>query len=248
MLCSTSPKQSVERRVSKVKDTSYIHDPPNEKRARDFRYCALVRTDRSKTRICTCVYVQYIKSPKDYIKRKINNYETIHTVTMMNPAATLSLLVLVLVRYSHGFSLPYTQIGGQRYPTNRFLSQDDSNDVMKTEIEEMRKEARRRIEALNTQITHGNSSTTSTSVDVLDQVEKTVAFEPVVAVSNKPVASETERPSYNSKSIARVKKQEVANLLDDTRWKITLNIGREPGKSGLFTLYTHVDHYTHIDH
>jgi hypothetical protein len=128
------------------------------------------------------------------------------------------------------------------------LSQDDSNDVMKTEIEEMRKEARRRIEALNTQITHGNSSTTSTSVDVLDQVEKTVAFEPVAAVSNKPVASETERPSYNSKSIARVKKQEVANLLDDTRWKITLNIGREPGKSGLFTLYTHVDHYTHIDH
>lgn len=154
--------------------------------------------------------------------------------TMMLPAATLSLLVLVLVTHSHGFSLPSTRIGGQRSSTERFSIQDDSNDVMKSEIEEMRNEARRRIEALTTQISGTNSA--SASVDVLDQLEKTAAFEPVASVSNKPVASETERPSYNSKSMARVKKQEVASLLDDTRWKIMLNIGREPGKSSRFTL------------
>ena len=50
--------------------------------------------------------------------------------------------------------------------------------------------------------------------------------------NHKPTPSTvaTNRPSYHAKSIARVKKQEVSTLLDDTRWKIMLNVGREPGK------------------
>jgi len=150
---------------------------------------------------------------------------------MVHLTAALTILAGITTS-SYGFSSFSSQLTrGKRWSTQSQLSlQEDSVDSMKSEIADMRQEALRRIDALNAKFSRSNATADTVCDDVVKEVKppEGIVFEPLLAVSNKPTAI-TERPSYDAKSIARVKKQEVTSLIDGTRWKIMLNIGREPG-------------------
>lgn len=158
------------------------------------------------------------------------------TAIAIEIAISISILVVAsLPVSSYGFSFLSSHVTSPRVLSTRLLAfQDDSVDSIKSEIEEMRQEALRRIDALNNQLSRSNTTDPSTvgkSMDA-DSVVKQSSPQATVDKNHKPTPSTvaTNRPSYHAKSIARVKKQEVSTLLDDTRWKIMLNVGREPGK------------------
>lgn len=161
-----------------------------------------------------------------------------HHPTILTTAIATSIAILVLSIFpvsSYGFPFMSSHVASPRLLSTRALAfQDDSVDSMKSEIEEMRQEALRRIDALNNQLSRNTTTDPSTvgKSRNADSVAKQSSLLPIVEMNNKPspLTAASERPSYRAKSLARVKKQEVSTLLDDTRWKIMLNVGREPGK------------------
>jgi hypothetical protein len=98
-------------------------------------------------------------------------------------------------------------------------------EELKHEIEEMKAEALRRMKALESQLSQENMKTEAVApqeeVKAAVSVEKEVA--PRVAVSNAPRKTETLVTNVP------IQPKDDMSLLDGTRWKVMLNIGREPG-------------------
>ena len=102
------------------------------------------------------------------------------------------------------------------------------SEELRKEIEELRKEALRRLEDLNEKLTESSSSPSSSSVTI----------EPASATAVTGLSEEELLPppapivfsgSNDKASPIKKKAKGIANLLDETRWKVSLNIGREPG-------------------
>lgn len=93
---------------------------------------------------------------------------------------------------------------------------------MRHEIEDLKAEALRRMQVLKSELSeamvHSEEVESSTAVPIED--EKQVEFTPQVAVSNAPLKAIASIPSTTD---------DESSLLDGTRWKVMLNIGREPG-------------------
>ena len=108
--------------------------------------------------------------------------------------------------------------------------QKEDVDALRDEIAELKAEALRRMEALNAQFSSEAdvASTASTSETTLEAPLDTIDYSPRVAVSNAP-ASREESSSNTAPSTPRSRARDSLNLLDGTRWKVMLNIGREQG-------------------
>ena len=106
------------------------------------------------------------------------------------------------------------------------------SDQLRLEIKELRKEALRRLEALDEQLT--TTTTTTSPSSSTESVSKPPTNEeegllpaPAPIVFTEPKDSVSLQPNESKKRSAR---KGINNLLDETRWKINLSVGREPGK------------------
>lgn len=130
-----------------------------------------------------------------------------------------------------------------RYTTN----QDDTDvDEMKRDIANLREEAMRRLDALNVQFHDIENDLLSKKreeerqkfekfVDAAKEDEPQVIVSPKDAFSNNPFA-ETEEEILLEQRIIRESEQATSaapkstvQLLDNSRWRLMLNIGRETG-------------------
>jgi len=115
-------------------------------------------------------------------------------------------------------------------PTPTLQEIEAESEKLRKEIEELREEALRRLKALDEQL---SSATSSASLDVSSDQQTVAGKEeegllpsPAPIVFTKSTSSsEDSKPKTAKKSV----KKGINNLLDETRWKITLSIGREPG-------------------
>lgn len=107
------------------------------------------------------------------------------------------------------------------------------SELLRKEIEELREEALRRLEDLNEKLT---SSTSSSSSVVSSAVEPTVskitdaaksAEEGDLLPAPAPIVFAETKNKLPSKKKGPAKN--IGSLLDETRWKVSLSIGREPG-------------------
>jgi len=101
------------------------------------------------------------------------------------------------------------------------------SEELRKEIAVLRKEARSRLEKLSEQLNSISSSSSSSSTSI-ETEPPTITNAPVPIVFTE------------TKKEKKKKSKSIANLLDETTWKISLSIGREPntwmakewGKSG----------------
>lgn len=100
------------------------------------------------------------------------------------------------------------------------------SELLRKEIEELRKEALSRLEALSEKLGVA--------------VESSSTFRPVAATATTTQSDKDLLPApmpitFTTEAVAKPKskktatKKGIANLLDDTKWKISLSIGKEPG-------------------
>lgn len=90
------------------------------------------------------------------------------------------------------------------------------SEQLRKEIEELRKEALSRLEALSEQLGAADTSTTTAAATTLpDDKDLLPAPMPITFTDTKTPNKKTAKG--------------IANLLDETTWKISLSIGREPG-------------------
>ncbi|KAL7554147.1 hypothetical protein ACHAWF_018969 [Thalassiosira exigua] len=101
------------------------------------------------------------------------------------------------------------------------------SEKLRKEIEELREEALRRLEELTERMSEASipatgASSSSSSTSTADGSSTSIAQEEGLLPAPAPIAiRETSSP--------KKKTWDVANLLDGTRWKVSLSIGREPG-------------------
>jgi len=98
------------------------------------------------------------------------------------------------------------------------------SEELRKEIEELRKEALRRLEDLNEKLSFSSSSSSSIERTITSKNPDTISTEEGLLPAPAPIVF-TETKSKSSLK----KKGGIASLLDETRWKISLSIGREPG-------------------
>jgi hypothetical protein len=141
-------------------------------------------------------------------------------------------------------------------------------DDMKHEIEEMRQEALRRIDAMSIRMSESSSSssraevssslsastsstvpnndtqqTSSTSMDGSQSDDATTSSDTEQAFV-KQIAVSNNPAMTNLKSTSLPEIVDDRNLLDGTHWKVMLNIGREPGMSQpCFVSDIHLHHF-----
>jgi hypothetical protein len=171
-------------------------------------------------------------------------------ITSVTMRLTLTLVVAaacVLIRTSHAFSQSSTGIHIMH--TSRSLAKlsatEPTKESMEQDIQDMRAQAKERLRVLTEQMEgfkHDDDKNDSRS-DEQEIVEKIARQNEQVAAKNKgaaPAAASTSKatatlfskatppptfPQRTSKSNSDQNK----DLLDDTRWKIVFNIGRERG-------------------
>lgn len=128
------------------------------------------------------------------------------------------------------------------------MTQDEDSESMRNEIAEMKQEALRRIEALNLQISpapqasktrtiseEDKSATKNNDVRVEKSASDAVEHPSRVGISSSPPEkSNLSKTSESAVSFdtpsAQIERDELS-LLDNTNWKIMLNVGREEGTS-----------------
>jgi len=152
--------------------------------------------------------------------------------------------LICVVSETHGFTMPSSfrriNLEVRAVSSNDVLSSKDEADSMRAEIEEMRQEAVKRLEILNKQVQeHGDVAGTNESEiestddnkepkGVQSEPEKTEPEpNPLLALSNEQAQEGAKQEQEHQSAIQKSRKR--LELLDDTSWKITLNIGREPG-------------------
>jgi hypothetical protein len=162
---------------------------------------------------------------------------TVEGTTMMMMYRLIALLWAV--SESYGLSVPTSvrvRSTGLYMASNDVLNAKDEAESMRAEIEEMRQEAFKRLEILNKRLQEKGDhiaidESKGVSVDQLTRSEsvqlKSEITEPLVATKNveKPGA-----PLKREKELITLQdNRNRMELLHGTTWKITLNIGREPG-------------------
>lgn len=109
------------------------------------------------------------------------------------------------------------------------------SEQLRKEIEELRKEALSRLEALSEQLGIVESSTTSSKPSASDMA--TTPSKPTTATTQTDAKDLLPAPmpitftdtAASKTSTNKKPTKGIANLLDETKWKISLSIGREPG-------------------
>mmetsp|Transcript_13757 Transcript_13757/g.24923 ORF Transcript_13757/g.24923 Transcript_13757/m.24923 type:complete len:421 (-) Transcript_13757:1051-2313(-) len=108
------------------------------------------------------------------------------------------------------------------------------SELLRKEIEVLRKEALQRLDDLNAKLTSSSSKASSSSSSESTTVAKnpdatsstTTTTEELLPAPAPIVFTETKDKSSSTKKKSM---KSMANLLDETRWKVSLSIGREPG-------------------
>lgn len=163
---------------------------------------------------------------------------------------TLKRLILfsLFVARIHGFHLLPRKGVRNHFRVSKLLQNDVINeaDTIRAEIEEMRQEAVRRLQTLNEQVKKQESTQISkgkiangppANEEAITSVEKGVAEDPEKTEERKqpstftpePVKIEKELKVISTATIPAVAQRDPLSLLDNTTWKIMLNIGKEPG-------------------
>jgi hypothetical protein len=154
----------------------------------------------------------------------------------------------VLIRTSHAFSQPSRAIhkyNSRSWMTTRTqLGAEPTKESMEQDIQDMRAQAKERLRALTEQMEgfkHDDDDVKSNKNEM--ESEKPTRQDETVAAKNKvaapaPAAAGTSKSTATlfAKSTPPIVRQRTSNneqskkdLLDDTRWKIVFNIGRERG-------------------
>ncbi|KAL9190219.1 hypothetical protein ACHAXT_007430 [Thalassiosira profunda] len=95
---------------------------------------------------------------------------------------------------------------------------------LRKEIEELREEALRRLEELERQLASTSTSTASSSPAETTANTAASTEEEGLLPPPAPIVFTDNNASHKKKP-----PKSIANLLDETRWKVNLSIGREPG-------------------
>lgn len=98
-------------------------------------------------------------------------------------------------------------------------------DQLREEIAELRKEALRRLEELEEKL----KATTTTPPASTSMGEETISKTPDTSSEEGLLPAPTPIVFTETKSKRNPPGKGIANLLDETRWKVSLSIGREPG-------------------
>ena len=102
-------------------------------------------------------------------------------------------------------------------------------DQLREEIAELRKEALRRLEELEEKLkATTTTATTTTTPSSTSMGEETISKTPADTSEEGLLPAPTPIVFTETKS-KRKPGRGIANLLDETRWKVSLSIGREPG-------------------
>jgi hypothetical protein len=138
----------------------------------------------------------------------------------------------------HGLTVPTSfrvRSKGLHMAPNEIMSAKDEADSMRAEIEEMRQEAFKRLEILNKQVHDKEDHAVSDESKEVSVVQitksesvqlKAETTEPLIATKN---VATPEAPLSGKELTALQDNRNRIELLHGTTWKITLNIGREPG-------------------
>ena len=103
------------------------------------------------------------------------------------------------------------------------------SEQLRKEIEELRKEALSRLEAISEQLCINDPETQEPSPNI-EAVTTTTAQTDEKDLLPPPMPiTFTDSTSNNDVNTKKIATKGIANLLDDTTWKISLSIGREPG-------------------
>lgn len=103
------------------------------------------------------------------------------------------------------------------------------SEQLRKEIEELRKEALNRLEALSEQLGIVESSTSKPSAsDIARPTTATTQTDDKDLLPAPMPITFTDATTSNTSTRKKTNKG-IANLLDETKWKISLSIGREPG-------------------
>lgn len=147
-----------------------------------------------------------------------------NSVSAVEHITSMKLLVsLLLVSCSGALVLPSRSLAAPA--TTRLLSSQSSTqqpvEELKHEIEDLKAEALRRMQALKSELMEADAA------EKEKETETDSVFSPQVAVSNvvhkEPKANRME-----------VQSTDETDLLDGTVWKVMLNIGREQGAFDAF--------------
>ena len=140
----------------------------------------------------------------------------------------------------------------RRYMTNDSIDDDDEEvRAMKEEIRQMKLEAMEKLNALDRSLDTISNGASINGIDATkveqpkqqqqqeqgeeeeeeeESKQETKEFVKRVAVSNDPSISSNSGTANIPKSSEAIARSELT-LLEDTEWKVVLNIGREPGMS-----------------
>lgn len=99
------------------------------------------------------------------------------------------------------------------------------SEQLRKEIEELRKEALSRLEALSEQLGVVESSTPASDIDIATPTI-TQTDDKDLLPAPMPITFTDTTTSYQS---TNKMSKGIANILDESKWKISLSIGREPG-------------------
>lgn len=118
-------------------------------------------------------------------------------------------------------------------PPNNVMNAKDEADSMRAEIEEMRQEAFKRLEILNKQVLdHEDHAVSEESKEAsANQLAESDPVQLKAEITAPPAATRSsEKARLGDKELSTLQdKRSRMELLHGTTWKITLNIGREPG-------------------
>lgn len=138
------------------------------------------------------------------------------------------LLSLLLVSCAGAFVQPTTSRHYARtiqlHSSTTQQSHKEEVDELKHEIEDLKAEALRRMQILKTELSEADES-------IRSAVQQQQEDEKAAVTEEKPVADFTPQVAVSNAPTKAISIQDVdaTSLLDGTRWKVMLNIGREPG-------------------
>ena len=119
----------------------------------------------------------------------------------------------------------------------------DENEVMRNEIENLKSEALRRIDSLNSRIDldlkNKELSSQISGATIIPSPDENLSAPPEIVPLNdaeKGIVDDSSIKKITTKKKPVIKKDDT-ELLDGTFWKVALNIGREPGR-----LYIYIYH------
>ena len=142
-------------------------------------------------------------------------------------------LLFVVPSLVHSFPItktsPSSRILTYMLPSTKMKSTvaelEAESEQLRKEIEELRKEALNRLEALSEKLGVDIDEGSATSTQATTAIESAQTDDKDLLPAPMPITFTDTNNNANKKRSTKG----IANLLDETTWKISLSIGREPG-------------------